>query len=314
MSLEKKLAEFGKSVDRVSSSIRAFLKKTIMNTVGSHDEKQRRRTSKKNNSALAAPYTILLFDCFIAFLSIFISIHLRIGMDFLDYSPSYIIKNMFVFCLVCSSVFLWLQTHQSFWRYTSIEDIISLFLAVVLSNIIFFPLMMLMNQEDFLPYSVLVINVFVLSFMIITPRFVACTLYNHRMNTSRNNSEIHNLQKVHESPSALLIGGSNATEIFLREIVMNDELDFQFNPIGIVSMDISEVGRTVKGLPILGEIRELHLVMKSLKKEGIYPNHLIITDKNLQDSVKKHLLKYTQDNKLILMHVFYQYSFNTVTE
>lgn len=310
MSLESKLSSFGKILDKSICGI-----KKIFSDLFVENDKNRKKKNYKSQAGINSQYSILIFDSFVAFLSLFISIHLRIGMDFLDYSPAYIIKNMFVFGLVSSSIFLWLQTHQSFWRYTSVEDMVPIFLSVILSNLIFFPLMMLMNQEDFLPYSVLIINVFVLSVMLLTPRFLSRTLYNQRMNKLKKFDNLTEKEEAQvDMPPVLLIGNNASVELFLREVVINEDITFNFDPVGILSISEPDTGRTIKGVPILGEVRELARILKSLRDEGVYPRQIVITEKAIQDNVKSFLVKYVQDHGLLLMHVIHQYMFNTVTE
>ena len=310
MSIEPQLSNLGKVLYKVYGKIVSVIKQAFYTPKRNYAP-----CNGKKQSAIAAPYAILIFDGFIAFLSIFISTHLRVGMDFLDYSPIYIIKNMLVFGLVSSSVFLWLQTYMSFWRYTSVDDLVPLFLSVLLSNIIFFPLMMLMNQEDFLPYSVLIINVFVLSFMLLAPRFVSRVLYNHRMNQIKKFSSQSESNKDYMCmPSVLLVGNTQSVEIFLREIVTNDDVEFNFNPVGILSTDPSDVGMAIRGIPILGEITQLGKVMKTLSMQGISPRQIILTEKNIPEHVKKFLINYTSNNNLLLIHVMHQYSFNKLSE
>lgn len=307
MSFETSLSKIGRILDKMH-------KKTI-NTVGNLFFDKKANTSGKIPYGSHSQYAILLFDSFLAFLSLFVSIHLRIGMDFLDYSSLYITKNMLVFGLVSSSVFLWFQTYQSFWRYTSVEDVAPILLSVVIANIIFFPLMMLMNQEDFLPYSVLFINIPVLSFMLLLPRFSARILYNNKMNQIK---KIENLTQAHEKHTeisqVLLVGTPASVDAFIREISSNSDTQFNFEPVGILSPSQEDIGRSIKGIPIVGTIRQINYVMKELASEGIFPNQLFITEKNISDSLKKFLLSYIQERGILLMHVVHQYMFNTVTE
>jgi O-antigen biosynthesis protein WbqV len=263
---------------------------------------------------MSSPYSVLIFDSFIAFLSLFISIHLRIGMDFLDYSQSYIIKNMFVFGLVSSSVFLWLQVHQAFWRYTSIEDTAPIFLSVVLSNLLFFPLMILMNQEDFLPYSVLIINVFVLSIMLLIPRFLTKMMYNQKISKLKKygNLEDKNRQQA-DAPQVILIGSNASADIFLREVVTNEDITFNFTPVGILTLDSDDIGHAIKGVPILGEVRDLGKVLYELREENVFPRQLVITEKTIPEKMKNYLLRYVEDHNLLLLHVIHQYTFNPVS-
>jgi O-antigen biosynthesis protein WbqV len=236
-------------------------------------------------------------------------------MDFLDYSPMYIVKNMFVFGLVSASVFLWTHTYQPFWRYISIEDMPPLFLSAVLSNLIFFPLMLLMNQEDFLPYSVLVINVFALTFILTIPRFLVRMLYNRKKNKLK---KIEGLVKIAgsqiENPEVLLVGNSLSAEAFLRDVVLNDDIQFNFEPVGILTLDPQDVGHVIRGVPIIAELRNIHLVLKDLTREGIRPRQIVITEKTLPENAKNFLIRYVKEHKLLLMHIIHQCMFDTVSE
>lgn len=300
MSIESKLSKIGKFLDGVVTKI------------GNLFQAKSKYKSKPGSNNMNCPIAILIFDSFIAFLSLFISIHLRIGMDFLDYSPAYIIKNMFVFALVSSSVFLWFQTHQAFWKYTSIEDMVPIFLSVVLSNIIFFPLMMLMNQEDFLPYSVLVINIFVLTILLFIPRFLTKMFYNRKLGRLRDHSNFS--QSNVEMPKVLLIGNNESVDLFLGEVIINEDINLNFEPVAILTLNSENVGRSIKSIPIIGEIRDLPNIMKELQASGVNIRQLVITEKNIQDNVKKFLAKYAQEHGLLLMHVIHQYTCNTVLE
>jgi FlaA1/EpsC-like NDP-sugar epimerase len=305
VSFESKLSKFGKLLDAAQGKCRSLTDFT---------EKNRKQKGTVHHVG-ASPYSVLLFDSFIAFLSIFLSIHLRIGMDFLDYSTLYMLKNMLVFGLVSASVFLWFQTYQSFWRYTSAEDVIPVVLSVIVSNIIFFPLMMLMNQEDFLPYSVLAINIFVLSLTLLIPRFTARVLYSHRVAKMK---KIEAMTKVEKKPSAvpqiLLIGCSASVDMFLGEISSNEDLQFNFEPVGILSIDQDEVGRAVKGVPIIGHVRQLGSVIRELAQKNVFPGQIFITEKSISDNMKKFLMSCIRNHGLLLMHVMHGYTFSNVTE
>ena len=148
MSLESKLSKIGKALDSFFSVVCTLIQNLKKNVI------------KDDALHTTTTQSVLIFDSFIAFLSFFISIHIKVGMEFIDYSPIYILKNMLVFGLVSASVFLWTHTYQSYWKYTSVADIIPVIFSVFLINILFFPMMILMNQDDALPYSVIIVNFF----------------------------------------------------------------------------------------------------------------------------------------------------------
>ncbi|MDR0552657.1 MAG: hypothetical protein LBG13_01030 [Holosporales bacterium] len=306
MSLEKAFSQIGKSLDNFFQMCSALPRRLLKRREKQDDPSQ-------DQLPISAPYPILIFDSLISFFSIFISIHLRIGMDFLDYSPRYIIENMLVFGLVSTSVSLWLQTYQSFWKYTSVEDAVPIFLSVIISNSIFFPLMLLMNKEDFFPYSVLVINVFVLFLMLIVPRVTVRILYNNRMNKIKS-MEIaqREEERLADTTQVILVGSPAAVDMFLRDVISNDDVPFNFDPVAILSISSSDVGRSIKGVPIIGSVKQLGLALKELSRGNINPKQIVVTERNIHEDVKNFLVSYVQEHGLLLMHVFYQYSFNQV--
>lgn len=311
MSIEASLSKIGKILDRGFFNI----KKIFVSIFEWIEAANSQKSASYRHSSTTSPYFLLAFDAFLAFLSLFISIHLRIGMDFLDYSPAYILKNMLVFSLVSTSIFLWLQTYQAFWRYTTIEDMTPIFLSVILANLLFFPLMMLMNQGDFLPYSVLIINVFVLSISLMFPRFLCRIVYNQKLSKIQKfDAIVQNKTQTTYVPRVLLIGNLESVEAFSREVISNDDVSFNLAPLGILTLDQADIGRTIKGIPILGELRDIDKVMQTLAKEGVAPEQLVIAEKQLSDRAKKFLIRYAQKSNILLLHAIFQFSFCKVAE
>ena len=115
-----------------------------------------------NNSTV-----ILIFDSLIASTSLFISIQLRVGIDFFSSSYFLLFNNVFVFGLVSSSIFIWLkiselvspETNEFVSPETNLNYINKLLLAILLSNTVFIPLMYFMNCNVDLPFAVLIINI-----------------------------------------------------------------------------------------------------------------------------------------------------------
>jgi O-antigen biosynthesis protein WbqV len=311
MSVELMLSKLGKFLDNVF----ACVSRTLRTAFHAAKSGGTRAETYEKRQAIASPYAVLVFDSFIAFLSIFISIHLRIGMDFLDYSPSYIIKNMVVFGLVSSSVFLWLHIYQSFWKYMSIEDVVSIFLSVVLSNLIFFPLMVLMNQEDFLPYSVLIINVLVQNVMLLIPRFLIKSVYNQKLKKLKESSRLtRKSDRQISMPQILLLGTSGSVEAFLQEVIINEDVSFNFTPVGILTLDPEDIGRTIKGIPIVGEVSNISTILEDMRKRHMFPRQIVLTEKSIPKSMKNFLVERVQDHGLLLLHVIHQCTLNPISE
>ncbi len=307
MSIENALSEIGKGLDRLALGIKKCVAAVFLKCF--------KNKSQRNGFKVVSPYLVLAFDSLLAFLSIFVSIHLRVGMDFLDYSPAYILRNMLVFGLVSTSVFLWVRTYQELWRYTTVEDVVPIFMAVVLSNLFFFPLMILMNQSDFLPYSVLIINVFVLTTSLMLPRLLCRMFYRQKLGKMQWFEPVTTKNpQFKDVPRVILIGNIPSVEEFCVDVMSNENISFKFVPVGIITMRHAEVGRTVRGIPIIGELRDIQRVIHDLGNEGVCPKHIVITEKELSDGAKKFVVRYARSSGIMLLHVMFHYSLDEVSE
>ena len=251
------------------------------------------------------PSAVLIFDILMAFLSLFIALYLRIGDEFLEYTPEFILKNMVVFALVSAAIFLWMQTHKAIWRYVSLEDMIPLTLAAVLVTVIFFPLMLLMAQQEALPRSVPIINALVLIALLGLPRFIYRSVH-----------EQHLLQKRKENSETvipvLLIGKGDSTELFIREVLHNPNLPY--HPLALITLEKEGLGRHIHNVPILGDIKDLDDIIQSLTEEGKTPKQIIITEADLLKTQKQLVSKIAAARGLTLMHMLQHFSMDVVTD
>ncbi len=275
MSIENVLTKIGQNLDKIVFSIRRRANETYTLV--------KRLVHRDYISSIAPHHRILILDSFLSFLSFFISIHLRIGMDLLDYSLFYILKHMLVFSLVSASVFLWFKTHLPFWKYMTIDDMYPIFLAVIIANVLFFPLMMLMNSSDFLPYSILVINVFVLCFCLIIPRCICRTvnLYNEKLNSPR----------APKKPKALLAGDLQSVANFYQSISASGAEAFSFEPGGILLLEKADTGRTISGIPVIGRISDITAIIRNRQSTEDAIESVIMIGDEMQDDATKFIKK-----------------------
>jgi O-antigen biosynthesis protein WbqV len=249
--------------------------------------------------SIMAPFVVLIFDVFLAFLSLFLAIYLRVGDEFLDYSPSFILKNMIVFALTSLSVFIWMQTHRTLWRYFSFEDAIPLSLSVILSTVIYFPLMILLAQQESLPRSVPFLNASVYLVMLCLPRFIYRYIYDR-----------HFIQKkrllAEQAVPVILAGNGDATELFIREVMHSPALSYE--PLAILSPDASEKGRTIHSVPIIGTPFNFEKSLQKIEAFGKVPVAIIITDADLAADFLDALSKIAESKNLSIMKMIPNFS------
>ena len=286
--------------DRLRMTIRAFADSgTFFRGVGHHFVKLKTNLLGVFPRTVILPQADLLFDVFIAFLSLFIAIYLRVGDEFLDYSPGFILKNMIVFVLTSLSVFIWMQTHRALWRYFSLEDCLPLALSVVLSSVLYFPLMILLAQQESLPRSVPFLNALVYIVLLCLPRFIYRSVYDrHTVQNKRLLAE--------QAVPVLLVGSGDATELFIREVMHSPALSYQ--PVGILSPNSKEKGRRIHTVPILGLPDNWEHFIRELRTLAKRPVQIIVTDMNLPHEFLTAVADVSQRCSLPMMQMLPQFT------
>ena len=112
----------------------------------------------------------------------------------------------------------------------------------------------------------------------------------------------------------VLVGSPNSIDVFLRDVLSNNEIQFNFDPVAVLSIDPADIGHTIQGVPILGDILQIKHAFRALARDNIVPKQIIITEKSLNDEMKKVLISYSQTNNILLVHVIHRCTFNTIIE
>lgn len=247
--------------------------------------------------------SILVHDIMMAAFSMLVSLYLRIGDDFFDYTPLFLLKNVAVFTLIAASVFSWLQTYRNLWRFTSIDETIPVFVAVLLITVIYLPFMALMGQQEYFSYSVPFINVLVLLTLLLIPRFFY--RYLHEQN-------LINTKKAMRRPlvPVLLVGHDDVTELFIREASYSPYAPYE--PVGIITPVAYESGRRIHHVPILGHIGELDEVLQELEDQKTFVKKMIITDGDISAHQVRDLANFCARSGIILMHMLQHFSVDEV--
>jgi FlaA1/EpsC-like NDP-sugar epimerase len=245
------------------------------------------------------PQAVLLFDAFLAFLSFFIAIYIQIGNEFLEYSPSYILKNMIVFVLTSLSVFLWMQTHRALWRFFSLEDLIPIIMSVVLSTILYFPLMILLAQQEALPRSLPFLNALIYIIMLCIPRYIYRNMYDRQTVQKKKVLE-------EQTVPVVLAGSGDATELFIREVMHSPALSY--HPVAILSPDVKEKGRRIHSIPILNLTQNWEGFLQELRSLSKRPVQIIITETDLPLEFLKIVSTISQRCSLPMMQMIPQFS------
>jgi len=262
-------------------------------------------TVKKIKSAHYSTISIMLHDGCMAFLALFISIYLKVGDEFLDYSHMFLLKNLIVFTLISLAIFSWGKIYKTLWRFISVEDLWPLSIAVIIANLLFIPAMHLLSIDESLAKSIPVVNIFVMISLLILPRFFARLLHDQ---------SILKQKRLHTSFAipVLLVGDEDPTELFIREVTYTPNLPY--NPVGIITTtEHFEDGRAIHDVPILGNIKDIEQILHTFEDESQRPRQIILTDDSINKDELQSLFSNTEMENVIILQMVQHFSLDVLT-
>ena len=188
---------------------------------------------------------IILFSFLLSFLLRFdFEIPNIIWLQLTDYAPVILFSKLFSLLVF--------GLYKGIWIYTSLSDLINIAKASSLGSLIALSTLSLMFGLSGFPKSIIFID------------FIFCTIglsflrtsvrlfhnYNKSKEVFKNSNELNKKRK-----KIIIIGAGNSSEKIIREIKDNHSL--QYVVLGLLDDDITKVGATIHGIPILGTIDKI---------------------------------------------------------
>ena len=210
-------------------------------------------------------------DVIMAAVSFAAALWLRLGNDGWDFAvryPEELVAALALFTAVCAGVFWFTGLYRGIWRYASMQDLVAIVRAVTLALLIFLPVTFLATRLEGLPRSFLVIDWFVLIFLLGAPRMVYRVFKDHSLD--------HLLER-HSRPyvPVLLVGAGDAAELFIRDVHRDRHAAYEV--VAVIDEKGGRVGRRIRGIPVMGDLPRLDAVVEDLREHGRMPRRVIVT-------------------------------------
>ena len=234
-------------------------------------------------------------DASVGFLAMFLAMTWR--YDFENKSvPDYVdYKAALVFALTTFVVWIALRVHRGIWRFTSLKDIRVLVQAVFLVSIIT-PLIMFLfiNRGAHFPRSVPFIAG-PLFFGVLTLIRLIALLY--------HNGDIRAVfrRKNPNLPHAILLGSEASANDYILD-TSRKNMAPTFNIQGIISTDSTFKGRSVRGVPVLGDMSDIKSLCEPFQDDGRQVT-LIATQSDLDRSISDKFVRIAASLGLPLVRV-----------
>jgi len=202
-------------------------------------------------------YLMIFSDVLIFTLSIVISYLFR--FEFL-LSPFYIqqIKTVLLWIIPLKViVFIFSGVYRGMWRYTSIRDFWLLARACLLSTLLILAIILYISGFKGYSRSIFFMDG-VFTFLLVGGKLMAIRSYYSGFANPRIREEL--FPKV-AYKNVLIIGAGDAGEKILREIFENNQLHYRV--IGFIDDDPQKKGRSIHGVPVLGNLGKITSIVQS---------------------------------------------------
>ena len=186
------------------------------------------------------------------------------------------------FVLICSITFWHLGLYRGIWHYASITDLLTITKAVLISILLFFPLMFLITRLESFPRSTLLLLFPMLIIFLSTPRLIYRIIKDRNLENIFENISKNKIQVV-------MVGADNESERFIREV--NRPGSSPYKVIGIIDSSIKSVGRNIRGVRIWGTLTDLEKIIFRLNSKNFNPQKIIISNAKISSDKLNILLE-----------------------
>ena len=159
-----------------------------------------------------------------------------------------------IFCQAL--VFYYFGLYRGVWRFSSVPDFIRIGKSVFAGVFIISVSLFLFNRLHGVPRAVIPLYAFLILFLLCVPRFVY-RLWKERVLHERTGGK-----------RVLIVGAGSAGEMLVRDLLTHDGAEFL--PYAFVDDDINKQKREIRGLPVIGGIKQIPSLIESLQIEMIF--------------------------------------------
>lgn len=241
---------------------------------------------KVKSHKLPRTLSALVHDVFMAALSFVLALGLRLGDQALTHLTERLISAWILFVLVCGIVFWVTGLYRGIWRYASMNDLAAIVKAVTIALLIYLPIAFLTTRVADIPRSSIIINWFVLIFLLGAPRMAYRVFKDRGMR--------HLLERSrHLRVPVLVVGTGDAAEVFIRE--MARDRDGAYEVMGVVDDRGTRVGRNIHDVAVLGHLNELERIVEHAAERGSRRPRRLILAKSLEREAMQSLLSLAEE-------------------
>lgn len=205
---------------------------------------------------------LMIFAATIGFSYLFLNPFVSISQSDVTYSFLFLIT---IYCILAYSF----KTFNKINRYTSIKETLTHCGVITLDYLIFSIVLMLWSSISmrFLFLSYILTVIFIPSSRVIWRIMIEHRVKLEKIENNTNNAVLR----------TLIVGAGEGGSLFIKNLRHNPEI----NLVGIIDDDINKIGRTIYGVPILGDTNEINETVQKFEIDQITVAIPSLSPKNL---------------------------------
>lgn len=202
-------------------------------------------------------YAMLLGDVFCFTGALVLAYLLRFDFELFPHQSEQLVSTLYVVIPLKTLIFYMFHLYRGMWRYSSLTDLRRLAQASLLSTLLL--VLFLFGGGQKASRSIVLLDA-ILTVLFTGGLRLGIRSYYVLTNKISLSSGFGLTSKQKNLKRVLIIGAGDAGEIILREIFSNPQL--QYLPVGLLDDDPRKKGRSLHGVPILGNVSDLPCVIE----------------------------------------------------
>jgi FlaA1/EpsC-like NDP-sugar epimerase len=211
---------------------------------------------------------VALFDLGAGAASMWAAIHLRYMIEGTPPPDAIMLQSVTVFALACALVFPLNGLHRGLWRYTALNDATRILMAIIIANLVFLPVLFLINRLEGFPRTSQLIEIPILIALMLGSRLIVASWRTRGLQAALQFED-------RSKPAAILVGTEEDLDAALRDLSRRNG-SAPFRPKGLIEPNLALAGRAIHGVPVLGGLDVLPAALKRLSEAEKLPPRLVL--------------------------------------
>ncbi len=195
-------------------------------------------------------FILILLDIILINLAYVLAIYLRFDGNIpANYMDAYV-NNAIIIVLIKIIVFYFFRLYKSIWKFASVDEMIGIVSASIVANAVVMAYMTLVQSK--LPRSIyLMVPIFDMA-------FIGGIRFSYRAIGRIKDGVPKNLE---EYKRVLIVGAGSAGSMVIKELRNHKTLKSM--PVAIVDDDIKKKGKSINGVPVVGNRKDITKICKN---------------------------------------------------